>query len=47
MEASEFTLRSRDGGLRASVTLLGASEFTSEAKGWGGGEKLCDFDGGS
>ena len=31
--------------MRGCATLMGASEVTSEAKGWGG-ERLCDFDGG-
>ena len=30
---------------RGCATLMGASEVTSETKGWGG-ERLCDFDGG-
>ena len=31
--------------MRGRATLMGASEFTSETKGWAG-ERLCDFDGG-
>ena len=30
--------------MRDYATLMGVSEVTSEAQGWGG-ERLCDFDG--